>query len=119
MPLTPALPATVLSHDAAVLAAYDTDPLNYRGAWRSRTGWLLLEAGRRLRARAAELRLPLLLMHGGDDQLTPKSGSEYMYEHAGSSDKTLKIHPGLYHEIHNEPEKESVLNEAINWLDQH
>jgi alpha-beta hydrolase superfamily lysophospholipase len=117
--LIPALPAAALSHDAAIVTGYDSDPLNYRGAWRVRMGSLLIEAGRQLRARASELRLPLLILHGGDDQLVPKSGSEYMYERAGSSDKTLKIYPGLYHEVHNELEKETVLADAVNWLDQH
>ncbi len=82
-------------------------------------GSLLIEAGQRIRARAGELRLPLLLMHGGEDQLTPKSGSEVIYAKASSTDKILKIYPGLYHEVHNELERETVLNDAVSWLDQH
>lgn len=116
--LIPALPATALSHDPAVVSAYDSDPLNYRGAWRVLMGSLLIEAGQRIRARAGELRLPLLLMHGGDDQLVPKSGSELIYARASSTDKTLKIYGGLYHEVHNELEKDAVLNDAVSWLDQ-
>jgi len=117
--LIQALPATVLSHDPAIVSAYDSDPLNYRGKWRVLLGSLLIEAGQRIRARAGELRLPLLLLHGSDDQVVPKSGSEVIYQQAGSTDKTLKIYPGLYHEVHNELEKEMVLNDAVNWLDQH
>jgi alpha-beta hydrolase superfamily lysophospholipase len=118
-PLIPPLPATVLSHDPAVVAAYDSDPLNYRGSFRPRLGSLLIEAGQQIRARAAELRLPLLFLHGGEDPLVPKSGSEFMYAHAGSPDKTLTIYPGLYHEIHNELEKGMVLSDAVNWLNAH
>jgi alpha-beta hydrolase superfamily lysophospholipase len=119
VPVVPALPAAALSHDPAVVAAYDSDPLIYRGAWRPRMGWLLIHHGRQVRARAADLRLPVIFMHGGEDPIVPKSGSEFMYEHAGSSDKSLKIYPGLFHEIHNELEKDAVLTDAVNWLDQH
>jgi acylglycerol lipase len=35
----------------------------------------------------------------------------------GTGDKTLKIYPGLYHEVHNELEKEAVLNDMVGWLD--
>jgi alpha-beta hydrolase superfamily lysophospholipase len=118
-PVVPALRAALLSHDAAVVADYDSDPLNYRGPWRPRIGWLLLDAGRRIRARAAELQLPIIFMHGGEDAIVPVSGSEFMYQHVSSSDKTLKVYPGLFHEIHNELEKNVVLTDALNWLDQH
>ncbi len=119
LPLVPPLPATVLSHDPAVVAAYDSDPLNYRGSFRIRLGSLLIDAGQQIRARAGELRLPLLILHGGEDALVPKSGSEFIYAHAGSADRTLKIYPALYHEVHNEMEKDMVLADAVNWLDQH
>jgi lysophospholipase len=117
--LIPALPASAISRDPAVVAAYDSDPLIYRGAFRIGIGSLLIEAGQNLRARASELHIPVIFMHGSDDQVVPKSGSEYMYVSARSSDKTLKIYPGLFHEVHNELEKETVLADALNWLDQH
>jgi len=42
------------------------------------------------RARAGELRLPLLAMHGTADTLTDPAGSEAFVAGAGSADKTLK-----------------------------
>jgi alpha-beta hydrolase superfamily lysophospholipase len=42
-----------------------------------------------------------------------------LYRAAGSTDKTLKIYPGLYHEIHNEPEKAMVLDDITAWLGTH
>ena len=32
---------------------------------------------------------------------------------------TLKLWDGLYHEIHNEPQKQEVLEFMINWLQAH
>jgi alpha-beta hydrolase superfamily lysophospholipase len=82
-------------------------------------GYQMMTVGQGLRARAASLRLPLLILHGGDDPITPVSGSRYIAEHAGSGDKTLKIYPGMFHEVHNEVEKETVLNDLVTWLNGH
>jgi alpha-beta hydrolase superfamily lysophospholipase len=65
------------------------------------------------------LRLPLLILHGGSDQIAPPSGSETLYREVSSIDKTLKIYPGLYHEVHNEPERATVLADLLAWLDEH
>jgi alpha-beta hydrolase superfamily lysophospholipase len=55
-------------------------------------------------------------MHGGDDKIISVKAS---HEFAGKIKEncTLKIWDGLYHEIHNEPEKEEVFNFLIDWLD--
>jgi alpha-beta hydrolase superfamily lysophospholipase len=37
----------------------------------------------------------------------------------GSRDRTLRIYPGLYHEILNEPERDRVLDDLLRWLDRH
>jgi alpha-beta hydrolase superfamily lysophospholipase len=60
---------------------------------------------------------PLLIMHGTEDALTRPEGSEALYRRASSTDKTLKLYPGLFHEILNEPEKDEVLADIVTWLD--
>jgi alpha-beta hydrolase superfamily lysophospholipase len=42
-----------------------------------------------------------------------------LYEAISSNDKSLKTYPGLYHEIFNEPEQETVLEDMSNWLEAH
>ena len=59
------------------------------------------------------------MIYGGEDKICPPTGGQRLYDGAGSSDKTLKIYPGLYHEIHNEPEQEMVLTDVVEWLDSH
>jgi alpha-beta hydrolase superfamily lysophospholipase len=85
----------------------------------ARLGSDALTHGAELLARAAEFRYPLLLMHGGDDQIMDPEGSRAFYASAGSADKTLKIYPDLYHEIHNElpARRGEVLAEVVAWLD--
>jgi alpha-beta hydrolase superfamily lysophospholipase len=74
---------------------------------------------RKTLTRAADIGLPVILMHGQDDALTSPAGSREMFENAGSEDKTLKIYPGLYHEIFNEPEQDQVMADMSDWLEAH
>lgn len=117
-PLAP-LAAEGISRDSAVVAAYRDDPLVYHGNVRARMGNHILQASRQIKARAAELRLPLLILHGAADPICPAAGSAELYQRASSPDKTLKIYPELYHEIHNEPERAAVLDDMLAWLDAH
>jgi alpha-beta hydrolase superfamily lysophospholipase len=111
------LDAQGISRDPAIVAAYNNDPLVERKPTRINIAVSLTVASQQARERLAELTLPILILHGGADTITPPSGSSYLYEHAGSADKTLKIYEGLYHEVHNEPEKEQVLDDIAEWLD--
>ena len=56
-------------------------------------------------------------MHGSDDRLVPYPGSERLVRYVASDDVHLKVYPGLYHEVFNEPEKDSVLGDVLTWLD--
>jgi len=42
-----------------------------------------------------------------------------MHDALASTDKTLKVYDGLYHEVFNEPERDQVIGDAISWLDAH
>lgn len=119
MPRLPFIPLDLdaISRDPAVLDAYNNDPLVHKDRVRVRMAVGFNNAVGPLRARIPELTLPLLVLHGGADRTTPPSGSQYLYEHAASADKTLKIYPGLYHEIHNEPEKDIVLADILGWIE--
>lgn len=106
-----------LSHDRTVVDAYDNDPLVHRGSVRARMGNYIVSVSRAVRRRLHEISLPLLILHGGSDPICPAAGSDIVYRNAGSSDKTLRIYPNLFHEIHNEPEQETVFAEIAAWLD--
>lgn len=108
-----------VSRDPAVIAAYNADPLVVNQPVRLGMAAGYQTAVAQLKQNLSQLRLPLLLLHGGADRITPASGSEQLYQAAQSSDKTLKIYPGLYHEIHNEPEQNTVFADIVTWLDGH
>ncbi len=105
-----------LAHDMAVVQAYDSDPLVYRGAVRVRMAHHIVHVSRIVKAQAAQLTMPLLLIHGEADPICPVAGSRTLNGAAGASDKTLKIYPGLFHEIHNEPQQAEVLDDVAAWL---
>lgn len=60
---------------------------------------------------------PVLLLHGEDDKIVSQEDSKILYEHISSLDKSLKIYPGLYHEIMNEFDKDKVLEDIHFWLE--
>jgi len=108
-----------LSRDPQVIADYQADPLVYWG--RMRLGWSveLLDAAQEVERRLPELALPYLALHGADDPITLPEGAQIVRERAGSPDLTVRVYPGLRHEIHNEPEQAQVLDDIAAWLDAH
>ncbi len=116
MPTTK-LDSGTISRDPAVVAAYDNDPLVYRGRTPARTAAVLMRAARRVRARMEAVSLPILVMHGAADLLVDPEGSSQLYARAGSGDKTLKLYDGAYHEILNEPDRAQVLADIGEWID--
>ena len=110
------LGASGISRDPAVVAAYRADPLVHSGRFSARFVSELFDAMGEVAARRRELRLPLLVMHGEADTLTAPAGSRDFVAGAGAQDKTLRLYPALYHEIFNEPERETVLADLYGWL---
>ena len=99
------LDASAVSRDPAVVTAYNTDPLVYHGKIPAGIARTLLLVGETMPQRAASLTAPLLVVHGSEDRLIPQVGSHQLVEAVGSSDVELKVYPGLYHEVFNEPEQ--------------
>jgi lysophospholipase len=114
-----ALDANLVSRDPQVVQAYVTDPLVYRGKIRARLGAEMIAATGHVAEHAAEITLPVLLVHGEKDGLVPASGSQAFYESLGSTDKTLKIYDDLFHEVCNEPECAIVLSDIEAWIEAH
>ena len=114
-----ALDSNFLSHDKAVVEAYDNDPLVYRGKIRARLGSETLSTMSRVEAQFPSITLPLLILQGSEDKIVNEAGARLLYEKAGSKDKTLKIYEGFYHEVHNEPGNARVFADIEDWLGKH
>jgi alpha-beta hydrolase superfamily lysophospholipase len=111
------LDSALVSRDPKVVAGYDNDPLVHHGKVPAGIARALVQVGETMPQRAPALTAPLLIVHGGDDGLIPADGSRRLAGCVGSADVQLNIYPGLYHEVFNEPEHDSVLTDVVGWLD--
>ncbi len=105
-----------ISRDPEVVSAYDRDPLVHHGGFPARTGHELLKMMGYIELHAGSFGYPVLLLHGSADKLTDPKGTSGFFERISAVDKTLVELPGLYHEILNEPEKETVINRICEWI---
>lgn len=111
--------AATLSRDPAVVEAYTSDPLVYRGPAPSPRNSAMAAMRERLPGLAKQITLPILIMAGAASPLGDGPRSEALYEAVGSADKTLKLYDGLMHEIFNEPEHGQVFADLAAWLRDH
>lgn len=114
-----ALDPSSISRDQAVVKAYVDDPLGFHGKTPARLGAEMLGAMNRVNAEVGTLTLPFIVIQGSQDKLVDPGGAQMLYDKAGSKDKTLKIYDGLYHEVHNEPEREVMFKDLESWLAAH
>ncbi|KAL7421667.1 hypothetical protein Q5752_003436 [Cryptotrichosporon argae] len=94
------------SHNAETNAAAASDPLCEQvGSVRQMAD--MLNGGASLDAPAVHdawpTKLPLLVVHGADDQITCCETSKRFVDGAKAEDKTHYAVPGMYHELYNEP----------------
>lgn len=104
-----------LSHDKQVVEAYAADPLVGRTA---SARWLIgaLAAMDEVQARAAQLRVPALVMAAGDDRIVDGTATYRWCEAAPPGLVDYVRWNGLRHEIFNEHEKEQVFRRMQAWL---
>jgi acylglycerol lipase len=111
------LDARKISRDESVRQAYANDPLIPPTA----SLRLIVEfakACEQARAVAAQIRVPILVVHGRNDRIAPVRGSEILHELVSSGDKTLKVFPDALHEVHNEiePERGEFIDLLAHWI---
>ncbi|MGE2736250.1 lysophospholipase [Mycolicibacterium vaccae] len=111
------LPASAVSRDPLVVAAYEADPLVHHGRLPAGVARALIGVGETMPRRAAVITAPLLVVHGDEDRLIPVQGSRRLAQCVGSTDVQLKVYPGLYHEVFNEPEQVVVLDDVTSWIE--
>lgn len=106
-----------LSRDPAVRREFETDPLVYHGRIPAQSGRAILTAAARFRKHAAEVAVPLLILQGTADRICTPEGSQELFERARSSDKTLRLYPGLYHDLLHEPEADRIRADVLDWVE--
>jgi alpha-beta hydrolase superfamily lysophospholipase len=115
MKLANGVPDDGRSHDPAVGAKVHVDSLCGTSST-VRTGAEAFKEQDRLRALLAGLEsmpVPTYIFHGSADPIVPPRASEVL---EGKGNATRRVHEGLRHEQHHEPEHELVLAEVVAWL---
>jgi acylglycerol lipase len=105
------------SRDPDVVRRMNEDPLIEHETQPTQTIAEMARADDRLEKAFPQLSLPLLILHGTQDKATKPSGSQLFFDTAGSSDKTLKLYEGHYHDLLNDVGKEVVIADIENWID--
>ncbi len=115
---TAKLDAGLISRDPAEVARYQHDPLIYHGAVRAAAGATMVAAGEALLARAPQLAVDTLLLHGGADGVASVEGSRRLA--AASSRVEFHELADAYHEMHHDPQASGVPQQSrelvLDWL---
>lgn len=105
------------SRDPEWVATLNADPLTLDEVQPVATVAAFARAGERFEREFRRITLPLLILHGKDDKATRPDGSEQFYKEAGSTDKTLKLYDGYYHDLLNDLGREQVFDDIVEWID--
>lgn len=106
------------SRDKTVVAAMNSDPLIEAEKQPTKTMQQLILAAEYLKKELPAITIPILILHGTQDHATKPQGSKYYYKNVGSQDKSLKLYEGHYHDLLNDVDKEKVMKEVLEWLEQ-
>jgi len=107
-----------ISRNKSVAKAFLKDGLNH-GLMSIQLAYEMIENGKWCLAHAHELATPVLLIHGDADEFTSVKGSRYFAGHAPAEYLSYREWKGGYHELHNDPEQEEVLDALTSWAGQH
>src|ERR1044071_203156 len=105
------------SRDPLFVDSMNNDPLIKGESEPTQTATVMIDAARRLNKEFPLIKLPVLILHGTEDKATNPSGSQFFYDTTGSTDKTLKLYEGHYHDLLNDLDKETVLADINDWID--
>ncbi len=105
-----------LSRDDEVIRVYKADPLVHTKI-SARFGMDLIEKCKWLQSQES-FSVPLLLIQGSADRVIDPAANQ-AFARKLQGDVTLKVFEGFYHESHNEPEQQQVLQTVLDWMEHH
>ena len=118
LPVPKSLTGFVVS-DPAVKQRYWEDPLTAHHALPGTFLIAMQDATKRLTLNVNNVRAPFIVAQGTRDVMVPTAASEYLFNQAQSTDKTLKVYPGMRHATLHDTDKDKVWSDMVAWLDAH
>jgi alpha-beta hydrolase superfamily lysophospholipase/uncharacterized protein YbjT (DUF2867 family) len=107
------------SRDPTFVQKMKADPLVHHIPYPTSTVAALARSDERLTEDFPKITLPVLIVHGTADKVTKPSGSQHFYERAGSTDKTLKLYEGHFHDLLNDVGRDIVMADIGSWITSH
>lgn len=105
------------SRDPEWVAQLLADPLTLDEVQPVATVAAFARAGERFEREFGRITLPLFILHGTADKATRPDGSEQFFHQAGSTDNTLKLYEGYYHDLLNDLGREQVIDDIAGWIE--
>jgi lysophospholipase len=106
------MPAGVRGADCTrsteIAQAYEDDPMNFKNAnvrWFTET----VRAQNEAQERAPEIKIPVFCVQGAADKIAQAAASEHFVVRVGSAEKEYVSLPDHYHEVLNEPGRETTI----------
>ena len=110
------LPLDGLSRDPEVVRRYEADPLvDTRMTVGLAAG--MLGAQRETAPLASRVAVPLLGLHGDADPICPAADTVRFLERVTTRGSACRTYPSLRHEIFNEPERETVWKDVLDFIE--
>jgi alpha-beta hydrolase superfamily lysophospholipase len=106
------------SRDPKRVAQMNADPLIRDEVQPAQTVAAMVRADERLARESGKIKLPILLLHGTSDNATKPAGSEYLFKHVASIDKTLELYEGHYHDLLADFGRQQVIADIVGWIDE-
>jgi len=108
----------LICRDKEVVKEYDNDPLVLKETNQKLLGEVFIKGPAWLNENIKNYTYSCLILHGDDDRIVIPKAGQWLYDNVNSKDKELKFYEGLFHEILNEKEKEEVIEDIKNWIDE-
>ena len=105
------------SRDPQIVQAMNDDPLIDNETQPNQTLAEMVRADERIEREFPLITLPLFILHDSLDKATKPSGSQFFYDTAGSTDKTIKIYEGYFHDLLNDVGREAVIADITSWIE--
>jgi alpha-beta hydrolase superfamily lysophospholipase len=107
----------LFSQEADVVDGMNGDPLIWNHGAPVHTPAELIGAIGRVWDRASQLEVPIVILHGTADRLTAPAASRDFLARVGTSDHTLNLYPGQWHDLVHEPMRDQVANDVLAWME--
>jgi alpha-beta hydrolase superfamily lysophospholipase len=104
-----------LARDPAVIQTVLSDPLFHRRGT-ARLSTEVTAAIARVQARAGDLSVPLLILHGSADRMVPPDGSREFFQKVRHPVREFREYPEAYHGLFADFDHEQVLTDLERWI---